>query len=346
MNWEHPQWLWWTSALPFLGLLCWRLKKNSAIFFPHLGELESVTAGRLWLKRLLLVLELASLGLIILALSGPRLRHVTQQDVHEGMAIQLVVDVSSSMDINFNSGQASLSRMEAAKRVLQSFISGGDEGLGGREQDLIGLITFARYSDVVCPLTLSHSALVEITKDLQVNETPNEDGTAYGDALALASAQLKSFEQNLQDSGEVEHTAKVVVLLTDGENNCGLHMPEQAAAMAAQWGIKVYVISMGDMAERQKMTVNGEVFQTKSIMNDNAWLLKKMAEGTGGIYRHADDFDSLLSIYEQIDALEKGQLLTQSLERFSPAITPFVLSALLLLVLSVVLRFWALKGVW
>ena len=106
--------------------------------------------------------------------------------------------------------------------------------------------------------------------------------------------------------------AKVVVLLTDGENNCGLHLPEQAASMAAQWGIRVYVISLGDMGDRQNMIVNGASFQTKSVMNDNAWLLKKMAESTGGIYRHADDFDSLLSVYEKIDALEKGRLQTKA----------------------------------
>ena len=75
--------------------------------------------------------------------------------------------------------------MSAAKTVLEKFVSGGGEQLEGRPQDLIGLISFARYADVVCPLTLSHDALVEITRDLQVNETPNEDGTAYGDALAL-----------------------------------------------------------------------------------------------------------------------------------------------------------------
>jgi Ca-activated chloride channel family protein len=185
-----------------------------------------------------------------------------------------------------------------------------------------------------------------MTKDLHVNETPNEDGTAYGDALALASAQLKSFEERLKSdqSDSSQATSKIVVLLTDGENNCGLHMPEQAAAMAAEWEIKVYVISMGDMGDRQRMIVNGEAFQTKGLMNDNAWLLKKMAESTGGLYKHAEDYDSLLSVYEKIDALEKGQLQTQSLERYTPALGPFALAALLGLLFSVALRFWGLKG--
>ena len=126
-----------------------------------------------------------------------------------------------------------------------------------RPDDLIGLITFARYADTLSPLTYGHDALVEIVRELDIQERPAEDGTGYGDALALACARLDQMGQWQPAAGK--HAAdpsaavrsKVVVLLTDGENNCGLHLPEEAAGLAKKWGIRVYAISMKDDAGRK-----------------------------------------------------------------------------------------------
>ena len=133
-------------------------------------------------------------------------------------------------------------RMEVAKRVLEEFVLGDGKELKGRPNDLIGIITFARYADTVCPLTMGHQALASMARDIQVNERPNEDGTAYGDAAALAAARLSHYEKQLQEEGLASDSmnikSKIMVLLTDGENNCGRFLPLQAASMAKEWGIK------------------------------------------------------------------------------------------------------------
>ena len=117
---------------------------------------------------------------------------------------------------------------------------------------MIGLVTFARYADTVCQLTLSHDALTYITREIEVQDRPNEDGTAYGDATALAAAHLKTYE-TMQNQGKRSSVipdikSKIIVLLTDGENNCGNHLPIQSAAMAREWGIRVYTINFGELA--------------------------------------------------------------------------------------------------
>merc|ERR1712005_15706 len=86
------------------------------------------------------------------------------------------------------------SRMEVAKELVERFVAGDEEELEGRDGDLIGLITFARYADTRSPLTLGHNALLTIVRDLTIQERPNEDGTAYGDALAVAAARLKQLD--------------------------------------------------------------------------------------------------------------------------------------------------------
>ena len=109
-----------------------------------------------------------------------------------------IVDHSGSMSNEMDYQGEKLNRLETLKKVLADFIIGGKGGLAGRGGDLLGLITFARYPDTICPLVLSHNVLLEFLKNTDIVKLRNEDGTAIGDALALSAARLQKAEEEIQ----------------------------------------------------------------------------------------------------------------------------------------------------
>ena len=244
--------------LLLIPLLLWLLRgrlRRTSLPVSSLGLWSDADAGRaryLWIP---VCLRRMTLVLLLLALARPQAGSTYSMDVSEGIAIQLLVDVSSSMDMNVRDldGQ-NRSRMEVAKEMVQRFISGDGDTLHGRGEDLLGLITFARYADTRSPLTFGHDALLQIVGSLEVQERPNEDGTAYGDALALAAARLQNIEELQFGQGSVQVDAiesRVIILLTDGENNSGAHLPLEAAGLAKAWGCRIYCISLGDTRIRR-----------------------------------------------------------------------------------------------
>lgn len=176
-----------------------------------------------WLGRMRWV-RAAVVALLIIALAAPEIDRPVEEVVRQGIAIEMLVDISSSMESSIEGeGPKKLNRMEAAKKEVESFVQ-------SRSDDLIGLITFARYADTVSPLTFGHKALLQLVGEIEIQNRPNEDGTAYGDALALACAQLEQMSQWQRENQPLAAIkSRIVVLLTDGENNCGLHLPQEAA---------------------------------------------------------------------------------------------------------------------
>jgi Ca-activated chloride channel family protein len=285
-----------------------------------------------WL-RLLPPLRAVAIALLILAMAGPQREQRIREETRQGIAIQLLVDISSSMDQSLAAGTDDrVSRLEAAQAVVQQFVR-------HRPDDLIGIITFARYADTLSPLTFGHDALVEIIDGLAIQERPNEDGTGYGDALALACARLDQMGQwQPSADGPSEDRAaaidsKVVVLLTDGENNCGRHLPEEAAGLAKKWGIRVYAISMMDDTAEDADIARKEDDQG---LTDAERLLRYLAGETGGAYWKIGNATQLRQVYERIDELETSALKNKVLVRveISPMFQGFALAALLLLVLE------------
>jgi Ca-activated chloride channel family protein len=344
-------WPWALVGLVPVAWLAFRYRRGRARRAISFSSLEgfsdherSLRQRLLWLPPALYFLGLAT---IVVALARPQTNQLATRDVHEGIAIMMLLDISSSMDMNTGSGKSRETRLASAKQVLEGFVVGDGGRLTGRPHDLIGLVTFARYADTVCPLTLSHDALTYITREIEVQDRPNEDGTAYGDATSLAAAQLKMYEsmQNRAKRSSLvpEIKSKIIVLLTDGENNCGNHLPIQAAAMAREWGIRVYTINFGELAgPRSVETTLGKV-QLPDEMSATEATLRQMAEITGGIYRQAADVQSLRAVYAEIDELEKSQLkpvaIVQKNERFAPfAASSFLLLGLYVLLASTWLR--------
>ncbi|MGE4489734.1 MAG: VWA domain-containing protein [Kiritimatiellales bacterium] len=322
-------WPWILLLLP-LALLFLRRRNLNAIEVSSLSGWRGTAQPRRvkWLSALR-ILNAIACALLIIAMAGPRVEKSISEETHQGIAIEMLVDISSSMDRNITgkSGEKT-TRMEAAKKTVEQFIE-------NRPDDLIGLITFARYADTLSPLTFGHSALIQLTRDIQIQDRPNEDGTAYGDALALACAHLDRMNDwsKEKDHPAAQIESKTVILLTDGENNCGLHLPQEAAALAAKWNIRLYAISLGDSGE------------TSKELTDSEQLLQTISEATGGSFWKIYDLDSLNDAYETIDQLEKSEIKNTTTIRteYRGIFTLFALPALILLITAQLLSATVLR---
>ena len=310
MSFVNP---WLLGLIPPLAFLMLRKRRqDEGLPVASLRSWDHVGQGRaryLWVLRALRYLGLVFL---VVALARPQAGSTRSMQVTEGVAIQLLVDVSSSMDMNMDlPGGDKRTRMEVSKELVEDFIGGDGDKLKGRKDDLIGLIAFARYPDTRCPLTFGHPALMQLVRGLTVQDRPNEDGTAYGDALALGAARLKHLDEMGSQgliAGEV--ASRVIVLLTDGENNSGNHLPLEAAGLAKQWEQKVYCISLGDLQD----SVAGA---SAGLLTPAEKVLKHISDETGGVFRKAYDYDSLKAVYEEIDKLERSKISTRSFNETS-----------------------------
>jgi Ca-activated chloride channel homolog len=332
--------------LPLLGWLMLRRKQTAAVTFSSLNAVRNCPVSwRVRLRPFLVVARLVCLALLIIALARPRKGTVLSEYSTEGVAIEIMVDHSSSMRTEMDYYGQKLNRLETLKKVLSDFIM-GKEGLAGRQGDLLGLITFARFPDTVCPLVLSHNVLLEFLKNTDIVKLRSEDGTAIGDAIALAAARLQKAEEEIQQRNKKLNKAglvstaekpdfkiksKAIILLTDGRNNTGQYTPMQAAELAQKWGIKIYTIGIGSgQAFTTVQTMLG-AFKMPVEQDLDEPLLKAIAETTGGFYGRADDADSLHKIIEKIDKLEKTEVKTVQYTQYAERFGPWTLAAMIVL---------------
>ena len=292
------------------------------------------------------VLRLMALILLIIALARPLAGMEKIYDISKGIAIEVVIDRSSSMKAEMIFAGEQLNRLEVAKRVFLEFVQGSQGDLAGRPNDLIGLITFARYADTACPLTLAHGALASFVEPIELVNRKPEDGTAIGDALALAAARLQKAEETitqqslLADSKEpsYEIKSKIIILLTDGEQNAGKRTAQEAAELAKEWSIKIYTIGIGGQESLVRIPT---LFGTQVIQRGpgvDKQTLAALAQTTGGIFRMAEDGDALRAVYSEIDKLEKSEIESIRYMDYTERFTPFALGTLILLALEILLR--------
>jgi len=336
-------------TLPVLGYLMLRKKHTAAVKFSSLNNMRNCPLSwRLRFRPVLVVARLACLALLIIALARPRKGTVLSEVSTEGVAAEVVVDRSGSMQAEMDYKGQKMNRLDVVKRVFADFIAGGDRKFSGRSGDLMGLITFARYADTVCPMVLSHNVLVEFLKNTHIVRLRSEDGTAIGDAIALAAARLKKAEEEIQQraarlaslskgaekvnrQGNFRIKSKVMILLTDGQNNAGQYSPMQAAELAKKWGIKIYTIGIG--SGQSFVTVRTLMGPMKiPAQNElDEGLLKAIAQETGGFYGRADDAKGLEKIVEKIDKLEKSKVKSVQYTQYAERFGPWTFAALLLL---------------
>jgi Ca-activated chloride channel family protein len=358
MTWHEPS-IWALLLLALTPLVVWRWIRRGhrpAVRFSSLGvaaDIRPSWAVRLsWLPAALRVLVF--IGLVICLARPQKLDEQTKR-FSEGIAIELVVDRSLSMLADDfvvrdpNTGQPRrATRFDAVQAVVTRFIIGGDD-LDGRPNDLVGLIAFASFADSLCPLTLDHGHLVDVLMATTVETFRGETGTAIGDALALAVERLRGVEQRVDLLGGQSIKSRIIVLLTDGENNQGDIDPLEAAELAHALGIKVYTIGAG--TERGGFIAPGSLAPQRSSIDEET--LRAIAEKTGGRYFLAQDTDSLREVYRQIDSLEKTEieqqrlvdatdLATTSVRLFGvnwPPLVPVVMVLLLVQILLETTRF-------
>lgn len=321
MNFAFP----WVLLLLPVALLLLRKRKWNAVSVSSLAGWRSAerTHRMRWLKALNGLRALV-LVLLVVAMAGPRMERDVSEEVRQGVAIEMLLDASSSMDQNVDGGaEENVIRLEAAKTAVETFVE-------NRPDDLIGLITFARYADTICPLTFGHEALVQLVSNVEIQDRPNEDGTAYGDALSLACAHLDRMDQWHDDDKQIIQS-KAVVLLTDGENNCGRHLPREAAGLAKRWGIRIYTISLGASYEDEPTHAEK--------------LLEMIGEATGGGFWKIVDVEGLEKTYDRIDKLETSEIKSATLvhTEYTSIFGYFALPAFLLLIFECILKTTVLR---
>ncbi|WP_068545188.1 vWA domain-containing protein [Thalassotalea crassostreae] len=309
-NFEYPALLWLLILIP---IFCLRnFKENSKVSSKHqYSNTELLTSlpksSREKFLSFVPWLHIFALTGMIIAMAQPFVKKQRLSEQSQGIAISMVVDISTSMDFYMEIDGDKKPRMEVAKKALMQFVLGDNDKLTGRPNDLISVITFARYPDTLVPLTNAHDALVDMTNAITTSTRPNEDGTAFGDATALAAAQLNHYETSLGLENDTIKS-KVIILLTDGENNSGSYDPLMAAAMAEQWGIKIYTISIGDNDTSSLVNDEGKTIQFQQTIVSTDWTLQAMAQSTGGVFQKAHNFESLHKIYQSINELETSSL--------------------------------------
>jgi len=291
------------------------------------------------LSSLPIILRIIAIILLVTALARPQMGREKVRDVTRGIAIGMVIDRSGSMEAEMEYNNMRMNRLEVVKRVFREFLMGNGRDLKGRPNDLVGIVSFARYADTVAPLTLGHGALLRFLENTRIVRRRSEDGTAIGDAIALAAARLKTAGENITAGGrdpeqsEYKIDSKIIILLTDGQNNFGKRTPEEAAELAARWGIRIYSIGVGGEGVNTVQTVLGN-FKVPTSSRIDMRTLDRISELTGGISRRAEDEESLRRIYGEIDKLEKSEIESVRYVDYREMFVPFALAALMLIILE------------
>jgi Ca-activated chloride channel family protein len=221
-----------------------------------------------------------------------------------------------------------LTRLDAVKQTFERFVLGGDK-LGGRPDDAIGLVAFARYADTRSPLTLDHGNLIVAARQLDFARE-DEDGTAIGAGLELAVQRLAEFKAQ----------SKIAILLTDGESNVHDIDEDTAIDDAMKAGVKVYTIGAGTNGVAPIRIDRGdgrsELLQMSVSIDET--LLRRIADKTAGQYFRATDNASLAKIYQQIDKLERTTIEEERFTEYHQFYGYFVIAGLALVALAFALR--------
>ncbi|MEM1054227.1 MAG: VWA domain-containing protein [Bacteroidota bacterium] len=288
MTLAHPLWLLLLLPIAGLAVLAWRGRNRTGagVAFPAAADAATVPAS-IWtrLRGLPEILLLLALALGALAMARPQTRDATVERSTEGIDIVLALDISTSMTAD----DFVPNRFEAARRVASEFVR-------GRTSDRIGLVVFAARAYTQAPLTLDYRFLQRMLSEVRIGVV--EDGTAIGTALATAVARLRDSDAE----------SKVVILLTDGQNNRGEVDPLTAAEAAEALGVRVYAIGVGGEAGNttSRLPFGGSLLAPAPEVDEET--LRAVARQTGGRYFRATDTEALRSIYEAIGELERTEI--------------------------------------
>ncbi|HRK61519.1 MAG TPA: VWA domain-containing protein [Candidatus Omnitrophota bacterium] len=307
--------------LLFLPVLFYWSRSRQKMWMPFSSVDERGLHGTVSLKillyRLLPFLRLIVLALLIGVLARP-VQALSEKDFEtQGIDIVMSLDISGSMYAEDFKPQ---NRLFVAKEEAKNFIQ-------GRQNDRIGLVIFAKKAYSQCPLTLDYKILTQLIDDVQIGMI--EDGTAIGMGLATAVNRLKNSTAK----------SKVIILLTDGDNNAGNIDPVTAAELAKTFGIKVYTIGVGK-GGLVDFPVVDPLFGKRYVqveMNVDEFTLKRIADITGGKFFRARDAEGLKQVYAKIDQLERTEIKVHLYQSYQELFKYLLIPAVLLLFIELAL---------
>ncbi|XGC79933.1 VWA domain-containing protein [Bdellovibrio bacteriovorus] len=328
----HSLWAFWL-LLPLALILAWtfwnRRKKTPTLQFGSVDVLKSVTPSlRTRLMHLPTILKALALVFAIMALARPQTMNTKIRKNVEGIDIVICLDVSDSMLIE---DMKPLNRLEAAKETIKKFIE-------GRSSDRIGLVVFAGESFTLVPPTLDYQLILQRVGEItSASSAKIKDGTALGVSMANAAGRLKDSQAK----------SRVMIFMTDGENNSGTIDPETGLEIAKGYGIKVYSIGIGKDGPTRIPVYSRDIFGQKvktyqpfeSTVNED--LLSRMAKDTGGKFYRATNEGALQKVFNDIDNLEKTKIDVNKFTNYTEQFPPYLVIAIVLYLTGVLLgRSW------
>lgn len=334
--------LYFALFVPLAAAAWWiyRRRVRHGLVFARAHEcLDARPTWRMRAAAFLPMVSLLAMALLIIALARPRTVLSYSRRTADVIAIEMVVDVSGSMealdlsDIVNNRITRPRTRLDVVKEVFAEFIR-------KRPDDLIGLVTFGGFASTRCPLTADHEALLHVLEGVAIPKpAPGREDqavdreellTAVGDALATASARVR----------DAAPKSKIVVLLSDGESNTGVVQPDAAIEVARKLGLKVYTIGVGTTGPAPFLArdvFGREALQYADVTMDEA-LLKRIAQETGARYFNVRDPEGLQAALASIDTLEKTRVERDQYEQYDELFPRVLLPGLLLLILGTALN--------
>jgi Ca-activated chloride channel family protein len=323
MTFAHP---WFLSLLLLLPLIAWlkgRLGQDAAFLYSSVQLAKGITnISRSRAGSLLPKMRWLALALLIVAFARPQFGHGQSKVTASGIDIVLALDLSGSMAAeDFELNRQPANRVAIAKDVLAKFI-------GKRPSDRMGLVAFAGRAYIASPLTLDHDFLLQNLARLDLGMI--EDSTAIGSALSTALNRLR----------ELKSKSKIIILMTDGQNNAGKVPPLTAAEAAEALGVKVYTIGVGTrgLAPMPTRDMFGRKTYAQVQVDIDEDTLRKIADRTGGKYFRADNSNTLRAIYSEIDRLEKTEVSMKKFVRYEEVFEWFAVPGLFLILLEVILN--------
>ena len=320
IQFAHP---WFLLGLLAVPLLAWlrgdrggapAVEFSSTALLRSLGRVAESSAGNF-----LTGLYFLGLAALIVALARPQGGKTTIQVQASGIDIMVLIDVSGSMlTEDYEMDGQRTNRQEAIKAVTKKFIE-------ERPNDRIGIIAFASRPYLVSPLTLDHDWLFQNLDRVRIGQV--EDGTAIGSAIASGVNRLRDRASK----------SKVLILLTDGDNNCGKISPPTAAEAAKALGVKLYAIGAGtngtapvplfdQRTGQPAVDESGHVVLQMQHVEFNETGLKSVAQIAGGHYYRAADTESLKNIFAEIDKLEKSTVQYKKYQEYSDLFPWFLMA--------------------
>jgi Ca-activated chloride channel family protein len=321
-SFAHPWLLLLLLLVPLLAWLKGRSGGRSAFLYSSVGLVKNIIGlTRTSIGAILLRMRWLALLLLLAALARPQLGEGQAKIRASGIDIVMALDLSGSMAAeDFELNGKSVNRLVIGKDVMQQFVR-------KRVNDRIGLVAFAGRAYIATPLTLDHDFLLRNLERLDLGAL--EDGTAIGSAISAGANRLR----------DIEAKSKIVVLMTDGQNNAGKIPPVTAAEAAQALGVRVYTIGIGTkgLARVPYRDPFGQTRYMDQQVDIDEETLTQVAQKTGGKYFRAENTAGLRKIYDEIDQLEKTEVEVKKYQRYRELFPWFVLGGLSLLLLEIIL---------